>query len=236
MYLWIISSFHYCMKSIIFTRNKKKLPFQFSHCSKSPFFVQKSLTFYRLGWVEFYRYQKSNSRNEFSDQNWTFNTVCFQRFMDFLTPDLLLHFSSKMESKLLANKYGNNTIIFNTTRKLSVNEIATSRNGKKNLDQRYYQFVLHFYILQVLRFLHTVLNPHILNINPKMVIYLLSRFPFVLCCILWITLMHSESLWSCFILESLFMTFEKSIDLYDYIQFNTTFHEYSNLHAIYDRR
>mgnify|MGYP001334945654 CR=1 FL=1 len=30
------------------------------------------------------------------------------------------------------------------------------------------------------------------------------------------------------------MTFEKSIDLYDYIQFNTTFHEYSNLHAIYD--
>lgn len=36
------------------------------------------------------------------------------------------------------------------------------------------------------------------------------------------------------ILESLFMTFEKSIDLYDYIQFNTTFHEYSKLHAIYD--
>ena len=36
------------------------------------------------------------------------------------------------------------------------------------------------------------------------------------------------------ILVSLFMTLEKSIDLYDYIQFNTTFHEYSNLHAIYD--
>ena len=125
---------------------KKKLPFQFSHCSKSPFFVQKSLTFYRLGWVEFYRYQKSNSRNEFLDQNWTLEHSVFSHFMDFLTPDLLLHFSSKMESKLLANKYGNNTIIFNTTRKLSVNEIATSRNGKKNLDQRYYQFVLHFNI------------------------------------------------------------------------------------------
>ena len=36
------------------------------------------------------------------------------------------------------------------------------------------------------------------------------------------------------ILVSLFMTLEKSIDLYDYIQFNTTFHEYSKLHAIYD--
>ena len=78
--------------------------------------------------------------------NWTLEHSVFSHFMDFLTPDLLLHFSSKMESKLLANKYGNNTIIFNTTRKLSVNEIATSRNGKKNLDQRYYQFVLHFNI------------------------------------------------------------------------------------------
>ena len=54
----------------------------------------------------------------------------FSTLHGLLTPDLLLHFSSKMESKLLANKYGNNTIIFNTTRKLSVNEIATSRNRK----------------------------------------------------------------------------------------------------------
>ena len=64
--------------------------FYFPHYSKVPHFVQKKkwklkfklgcLTFCRLGWAEFYRYQNSKfnfDRLHFLVKNWTFKRVCF---------------------------------------------------------------------------------------------------------------------------------------------------------------